>query len=325
MAGLFATIYPSTPGNMRPTIRKQYESLSKDEMPMVSVSLQEGWEGGQTCQEEGGKLTEERGREQVRSAVFVHLPALAAVVEKEIFVSEITPMFNELSADLQESVREIAVDNMVRLSPESASAGRVLRAGPGAAGYRVQRKAHCSACRTGTALCGHSAMLRRALRNSTALAPYNTRYCTTLHSTRPCTVHSARAAVPSLPPQPQTLALRALPLCTQPPARRSPARSSFPLLFLALCFLFLSPTCLFPSSSCGARASLGVTERVRAQVKMVHGLGHDEAARFFGAFFDNVQTEKCRCMPDLLLANLPAAIYLPRPPEQYMAEHRAMS
>lgn len=84
-AGLFATIYPSTPGNMRPTIRKQYESLSKDEMPMV------------------------------RSAVFVHLPALAAVVEKEIFVSEITPMFNELSADLQESVREIAVDNMVKM------------------------------------------------------------------------------------------------------------------------------------------------------------------------------------------------------------------
>jgi len=94
-AGLFATIYPSTPSNMRPTIRKQYEQLSKDEMPMV------------------------------RSAVFTHMPALAAVVEKDIFASEITPMFNELSADLQESVREIAVDNMVKmvkgLSPEEAA------------------------------------------------------------------------------------------------------------------------------------------------------------------------------------------------------------
>lgn len=43
------------------------------------------------------------------------MPALAAVVEKEVFASEITPMFNELSADHQESVREIAVENMVRL------------------------------------------------------------------------------------------------------------------------------------------------------------------------------------------------------------------
>mmetsp|Transcript_34754 Transcript_34754/g.54295 ORF Transcript_34754/g.54295 Transcript_34754/m.54295 type:complete len:595 (+) Transcript_34754:104-1888(+) len=94
-AGLFATVYPSTPAPMRPAIRKQYETLAKDEMPMV------------------------------RSAAFAHMPALAAVVEKEVYSAEISPLFNELSADLQESVRELAVQNMVdmvkTLSPDEAA------------------------------------------------------------------------------------------------------------------------------------------------------------------------------------------------------------
>lgn len=34
-AGLFATIYPSSPAAQRAAIRKQYEQLAKDEMPMV--------------------------------------------------------------------------------------------------------------------------------------------------------------------------------------------------------------------------------------------------------------------------------------------------
>jgi len=94
-AGLFATVYPSTPAGSRPNLRKQYEQLAKDEMPMV------------------------------RSAAFAHLPALAAVVEKEVFLGELSPLFNELSVDLQESVREMAVDNMVKmvekLTPDEAA------------------------------------------------------------------------------------------------------------------------------------------------------------------------------------------------------------
>lgn len=61
----------------------------------------------------------------VRSAAFVHKPALAAVVEREVLTSELSPLFNELSQDMQESVRELAVDNMEKmvglLSPEEAS------------------------------------------------------------------------------------------------------------------------------------------------------------------------------------------------------------
>ena len=80
---------------MRAPLRKLYEQLAKDEMPMV------------------------------RSAAFVHMPALAAVVEREVLTSELSPLFNELSQDMQESVRELAVDNMEKmvglLSPEEAS------------------------------------------------------------------------------------------------------------------------------------------------------------------------------------------------------------
>jgi HEAT repeat protein len=94
-AGLFATVYPSTPPAMRPQLRKMYEQLAKDEMPMV------------------------------RSAAFAHMPALAAVVEREVLTGELSPLFNELSQDMQESVRELAVDNMEEmvglLSPEEAS------------------------------------------------------------------------------------------------------------------------------------------------------------------------------------------------------------
>jgi len=94
-AGLFATVYPSTPPAMRAPLRKLYEQLAKDEMPMV------------------------------RSAAFVHMPALAAVVEREVLTTELSPLFNELSQDMQESVRELAVDNMEKmvglLSPEEAA------------------------------------------------------------------------------------------------------------------------------------------------------------------------------------------------------------
>jgi len=93
--GLFATLYPSTPAAMRPALRKQYEALAKDEMPMV------------------------------RSAAFQHMPKFVAVLEKDVIISEIAPLFNELSNDMQESVREIAMENMVEivkfLSPEEAS------------------------------------------------------------------------------------------------------------------------------------------------------------------------------------------------------------
>mmetsp|Transcript_13747 Transcript_13747/g.33723 ORF Transcript_13747/g.33723 Transcript_13747/m.33723 type:complete len:592 (-) Transcript_13747:368-2143(-) len=94
-AGLFATIYPSTPAPIRPALRKQYEQLAKDDMPMV------------------------------RSAAFAHMPALAEVLEKDVLISEMSPLFNELSSDVQESVREMAVDNVVKmvkfLSPEEAA------------------------------------------------------------------------------------------------------------------------------------------------------------------------------------------------------------
>ena len=94
-AGLFATVYPSTPPAMRAPLRKLYEQLAKDEMPMV------------------------------RSAAFAHMPALAAVVEREVLTAELSPLFNELSQDMQESVRELAVDNMEKmvglLSPEEAA------------------------------------------------------------------------------------------------------------------------------------------------------------------------------------------------------------
>ena len=94
-AGLFATVYPSTPPAMRAPLRKMYEQLAKDEMPMV------------------------------RSAAFAHMPALAAVVEREVLAQELSPLFNEMSQDMQESVRELAVDNMEKmvtlLSPEEAA------------------------------------------------------------------------------------------------------------------------------------------------------------------------------------------------------------
>lgn len=94
-AGLFATVYPSTPPAMRAPLRKMYEQLAKDEMPMV------------------------------RSAAFAHMPALAAVVEREVLTQELSPLFNEMSQDMQESVRELAVDNMEKmvtlLSPEEAA------------------------------------------------------------------------------------------------------------------------------------------------------------------------------------------------------------
>ena len=94
-AGMFSTVYVSTPAGSRPNLRKQFEQLAKDEMPMV------------------------------RSAAFTHMPALAAVVEKEVFLGEICPLFNELSVDMQESVREMAVENMVKmvktLSPEEVA------------------------------------------------------------------------------------------------------------------------------------------------------------------------------------------------------------
>uniref|UniRef100_A0A6U5B6B9 TOG domain-containing protein n=1 Tax=Hemiselmis andersenii TaxID=464988 RepID=A0A6U5B6B9_HEMAN len=94
-AGLYATVYPSTPHPQRPALRKQFELLTKDEMPMV------------------------------RRAAFAHLPAFAASVEKEIFIAELSPIFNELSSDLQESVRELAVENSVAmvkgLTPDEAT------------------------------------------------------------------------------------------------------------------------------------------------------------------------------------------------------------
>jgi len=93
-AGLFASVYSSSPTAIRSTLRKQYETLAKDEMPMV------------------------------RSAAFAHMPALAKVAEKEVLVSEVVPLFNELSTDVQDSVREMAVANVVamvqRLSPDEA-------------------------------------------------------------------------------------------------------------------------------------------------------------------------------------------------------------
>uniref|UniRef100_A0A7S0V3B1 TOG domain-containing protein n=1 Tax=Hemiselmis tepida TaxID=464990 RepID=A0A7S0V3B1_9CRYP len=84
-AGLYATVYPSTPHPQRPALRKQYELLAKDEMPMV------------------------------RRAAFAHLPAFAAVMEKDVLMMELSPIFNELSSDLQESVRELAVENAVAM------------------------------------------------------------------------------------------------------------------------------------------------------------------------------------------------------------------
>lgn len=94
-ASLHATIYSSTPNAQRPALRKQFEALAKDEMPMV------------------------------RRAAFAHLPKLAAEVEKEVLMMEISPIFNELSADVQESVRELAVENAVsmvkNLSPDEAT------------------------------------------------------------------------------------------------------------------------------------------------------------------------------------------------------------
>mmetsp|Transcript_27735 Transcript_27735/g.54232 ORF Transcript_27735/g.54232 Transcript_27735/m.54232 type:complete len:588 (+) Transcript_27735:207-1970(+) len=94
-AGLLATIYPSTPMPTRPQLRKQYEQLAKDDMPMV------------------------------RSAAFAHMPALAEAMEKEVLISELAPLFNELSSDVQESVREMAVGIVVKmvklLSPDEAS------------------------------------------------------------------------------------------------------------------------------------------------------------------------------------------------------------
>jgi len=93
-AGLFASVYPSSPPAQRPTLRKLYEQLAKDDMPLV------------------------------RSAAFAHIPALAAVVEKEVLINELVPIFNDLSTDVQESVREMAVVNVVamvqRLSPDEA-------------------------------------------------------------------------------------------------------------------------------------------------------------------------------------------------------------
>uniref|UniRef100_A0A6U2FNL7 Phosphatase PP2A regulatory subunit A/Splicing factor 3B subunit 1-like HEAT repeat domain-containing protein n=1 Tax=Hemiselmis andersenii TaxID=464988 RepID=A0A6U2FNL7_HEMAN len=94
-AGLFASIYPSTPVPTRPQLRKQYEQLAKDDMPMV------------------------------RSAAFAHMPVLAEVMEKEVVVSEVAPLFNDLSSDLQESVREMAVGIVVQMvklvSPDEAA------------------------------------------------------------------------------------------------------------------------------------------------------------------------------------------------------------
>lgn len=84
-AGLFASIYPTTSPAQRSALRKLFDGLAKDEMPMV------------------------------RSAAFAHLPALAAAVEKDVLMGEISPLFAELSADLQESVRELALDNMVKM------------------------------------------------------------------------------------------------------------------------------------------------------------------------------------------------------------------
>uniref|UniRef100_A0A6T8EM82 Phosphatase PP2A regulatory subunit A/Splicing factor 3B subunit 1-like HEAT repeat domain-containing protein n=1 Tax=Cryptomonas curvata TaxID=233186 RepID=A0A6T8EM82_9CRYP len=93
-AGLFASIYPTTSPAQRSALRKLFDGLAKDEMPMV------------------------------RSAAFAHMPALAAVVEKDVLMTEISPLFNELASDLQESVREMALENMVkmvkRLTPEEA-------------------------------------------------------------------------------------------------------------------------------------------------------------------------------------------------------------
>ena len=37
----------------------------------------------------------------VRSAAFAHLPAFAAVVEKDVLISEISPLVQELASDLQ--------------------------------------------------------------------------------------------------------------------------------------------------------------------------------------------------------------------------------
>mmetsp|Transcript_43203 Transcript_43203/g.115584 ORF Transcript_43203/g.115584 Transcript_43203/m.115584 type:complete len:596 (-) Transcript_43203:856-2643(-) len=93
-AGLFASIYPTTSPAQRSALRKLFDGLAKDEMPMV------------------------------RSAAFAHLPSLAAVVEKDVLMSEISPLFNELALDLQESVREMSLMNMVKmikkLTPEEA-------------------------------------------------------------------------------------------------------------------------------------------------------------------------------------------------------------
>ena len=86
----------------------------------------------------------------VRSAAFAHMPALAAVVEKDVLMGEISPLFNELSSDLQESVREMALDNMVkmvkRLSAEEAVQifGKFFDglAGERCSSMRVQKATH---------------------------------------------------------------------------------------------------------------------------------------------------------------------------------------
>mmetsp|Transcript_30174 Transcript_30174/g.58960 ORF Transcript_30174/g.58960 Transcript_30174/m.58960 type:complete len:593 (+) Transcript_30174:180-1958(+) len=95
-AGLYASVYPSTPHPQRPALRKQFELLTKDEMPMV------------------------------RRAAFAHLPALCKAVEKEVLMMDMSPIFNELSSDLQESVRELAVENAVAMV-EGLSADEATR------------------------------------------------------------------------------------------------------------------------------------------------------------------------------------------------------
>lgn len=44
------------------------------------------------------------------------MPAFAEVLEKDIVISELSPLFNELSSDVQDSVRELAVENLVSMS-----------------------------------------------------------------------------------------------------------------------------------------------------------------------------------------------------------------
>jgi hypothetical protein len=45
----------------------------------------------------------------VRSAAFTHMPALAKVTEKDVLTSELVPLFNDLSTDVQESGQTSAV------------------------------------------------------------------------------------------------------------------------------------------------------------------------------------------------------------------------